>query len=46
MSYCLKLPGTAAAFGQSVYIGLITYAFGTGSVPFVGTADSVELVGE
>lgn len=41
-----RLPGTTAPFGQSVYIGLITYAFGTGSVPFVGTADSVELVGE
>lgn len=41
-----NLPGPTAPFGQSVYIGLITYAFGTGSVPFVGTADSVELVGE
>lgn len=40
------LPGSTAPFGESVYIGLITYAFGTGSVPFVGTADSVELVGE
>jgi hypothetical protein len=40
------LPGTTAPFGLSVYIGLITYAFGSGSVPFVGTADSVELVGE
>ena len=40
------LPGPTAAFGQSVYIGLITYAYGTGSVPFVGTADSLELVGE
>lgn len=41
-----RLPGATAAFGQFVYIGLITYAFGTASVPFVGTADSVELVGE
>lgn len=41
-----RLPGPTAAFGQSVYIGLITYAFGTGSVPFVGTADSVALAGE
>lgn len=40
------LPGPTAAFGQSVYIGLITYAFGAASVPFVGTADSVALVGE
>jgi hypothetical protein len=41
-----SLPGPTAAFGQSVYIGLITYAYRTESVPFVGTADSVELVGE
>jgi hypothetical protein len=41
-----NLPGSTAPFEASVYIGLITYAFGSGSVPFVGTADSVELVGE
>ncbi len=41
-----RLPGSTAPFGGSVYIGLITYAFGTGSVPFVGTADSVSLLGE
>lgn len=41
-----RLPGSTAAFGQSVYIGLITYAFGATSVPFVGTADGVELVAE
>lgn len=40
------LPGTAVAFGPSVYIGLITYAFSTLREPFVGTADGVELVGE
>ena len=40
------LPGTAPSFGSQVYIGLITYAFFSYSVPFVGTADSVELVGE
>lgn len=41
-----QLPGPTAAFGASVYIGLITYAYGTGSVPFVGTADGIELSGE
>ncbi len=41
-----NLPGPTAAFGPSVYIGLITYAYGSGSVPFVGTADRVELAGE
>jgi len=39
-------PGTQANFGARVYIGLITYAFRESSVPFVGTADSIELVGE
>jgi len=41
-----QLPGPTADFGESVYIGLITYAYGTGSVPFVGTADAIELAGE
>lgn len=41
-----RLPGDTAVFGPSVYIGLITYAFETPSGPFVGTADSVQLVGE
>ncbi len=41
-----ELPGATAAFGPSVYVGLITYAFGTAGVPFVGTADAVELAGE
>lgn len=41
-----RLPGAAVAFDAEVYIGLITYAFGTVREPFVGTADSVELVGE
>ena len=40
------LPGPTSDFGPSVYIGLITYAYGSGSVPFVGTADGVELAGE
>lgn len=36
------LPGPDPAFGDSVYVGLITYAYGNALVPFVGTADSVE----
>lgn len=41
-----QLPGPTADFGSSAYIGLITYAYGTNGVPFVGTADGVELAGE
>jgi len=41
-----NLPGVAPTFGNTAYIGLITYAFGTNGIPFVGTCDSVELVGE
>ncbi len=37
-----RLPGAAPTFGKTVYIGLITYAFGSANVPFVGTADSIE----
>lgn len=40
------LPGAAPAYGAQVYIGLITYAYGSRGVPFVGTCDGVELVGE
>lgn len=38
-----KLPGVAPQYGDSVYIGLITYAQGTDGLPFVGTADAIEL---
>ena len=41
-----KFPGTQPTYGAQVYIGLITYAFLETGVPFVGTCDSVELVGE
>jgi hypothetical protein len=41
-----KFPGTPPTFGAQVYIGLITYAFLETGVPFVGTCDGVELVGE
>ncbi len=39
-----NLPGTAPTFGEEVYVGLITYAFYTTGVPFVGTCDQVEIV--
>jgi len=38
-----KLPGAAPAYGESVYVGLITYAYWSTGVPFVGTCDSVEI---
>jgi hypothetical protein len=37
------LPGPTAAFGPTVFVGLITYAFGSAGLPLVGTADSVHL---
>lgn len=37
------LPGTAPAFGESVYVGLITYAFELTGVPFVGTCDAIDI---
>ena len=37
-------PGKQATFGAEVYVGLITYAFEEASVPFVGTADSIEWI--
>jgi len=36
------LPGNAPAYGPSVYVGLITYAFNQTGVPFVGTCDAIE----
>ena len=36
------LPGQAPDYPNAVYVGLITYAFGTNGVPFVGTADAIE----
>ena len=38
-----SLPGPTPAYGSSVYVGLITYAFGGSGVPFVGTCDSIEI---
>ena len=39
-----SLPGNAPSYGESVYVGLITYAFYEDSLPFVGTADSIEII--
>ncbi len=38
-----SLPGTAPEYGKSVYVGLITYAYGTDGVPFVGTCDAIQI---
>lgn len=38
-----KLPGDAPAYGDEVYVGLITYAQGENGLPFVGTADSLSI---
>ncbi len=40
------MPGTPPVYGDSIYIGPITYAYGSNNVPFVGTIDGIELVGE
>lgn len=37
------LPGTAPVYGNSVYVGLITYAYGSTGVPFVGTCDAIQI---
>ncbi|WP_436516424.1 hypothetical protein [Ekhidna sp. To15] len=38
-----NLPGTAPVYDSEVYVGLITYAFYTTGIPFVGTCDQVEI---
>ncbi len=38
-----ELPGAAPVFGEEVYVGLITYAFYTTGVPFVGTCDGIDV---
>ncbi|MBO6524093.1 MAG: T9SS type A sorting domain-containing protein [Balneolaceae bacterium] len=37
------LPGTAPTYGDSVYVGLITYVFEQNGLPFVGTCDGIEV---
>lgn len=37
------LPGAAPEYGETVYIGLITYAFNTTGVPFVGSCDAIQI---
>ncbi|MEQ9265418.1 MAG: T9SS type A sorting domain-containing protein [Balneolaceae bacterium] len=37
------LPGTAPTYGDSVYVGLITYVFELNGLPFVGTCDGIEI---
>ena len=38
-----QLPGTAPTYSDSVYVGLITYAFELNGVPFMGTCDGIEI---
>ncbi|MEP0985139.1 hypothetical protein [Ekhidna sp.] len=38
-----ELPGQAPTFESEVYVGLITYAFYSTGVPFVGTCDEIEI---
>lgn len=38
-----NLPGTPPNYGDSVYVGLITYAYGSTGVPFVGTCDAIQI---
>lgn len=37
------LPGTAPTYGDSVYVGLISYVFEFNGLPFVGTCDGIEV---
>jgi len=38
-----RLPGNPPTYGSQVYVGLITYAQGSGDIPFVGTCDAIEI---
>jgi len=40
------LPGTEPTFPDDVFVGLVTYAQNTTGVPFVGTCDSFQILGE
>lgn len=39
-----QLPNAAPVYSESVYVGLITYAFYDAGVPFVGSCDSFEIL--
>lgn len=41
-----ELPGMAPAYSDSVYVGLITYAFELNGIPFVGTCDGIEVTSD
>lgn len=41
-----ELPGAAPTYSDSVYVGLITYAFELNGVPFVGTCDGIEVTSD
>lgn len=38
-----NLPGEAPTYGENVYVGLITYAFHSTGLPFVGTCDAIDI---
>ena len=38
-----ELPGDKPAYGEEVYVGLITYAAGKTGLPFAGTADRFQI---
>jgi len=38
-----RLPGTQPKFGDKVYVGLITYAYGNQGVPFTGSAEQFKI---
>lgn len=38
-----ELPGQAPVYENDVYVGLITYAFYSTGIPFVGTCDEIEI---
>ncbi len=40
------LPGQAPSYADSVYVGLITYAFELNGIPFVGTCDGIEITSD
>lgn len=39
-----SLPGNNPSFGSQVYVGLITYAYFSSGVPFIGVCDSVQII--